>query len=165
LIIVLTDCSLAKIENEMKKFIPPFLTIVVVIMIAVCLIFLSRFTYVYPPIKEYEFPCTVDSLGKKMLDLVKDDRKYNFVIDDIIGDEKTGYNYYAELSINVKGKNYKYILKYFGQINYWHNNRTSTIELTGAYNETDRFGGFKMEDNRMINVVRIFNKEFIEKLN
>lgn len=123
--------------------------------------FVTQFSAVYPPIKEYKFPTNVSGLRLAIIKTLDNHEKFEYQFTDTIGNMDNGFAYYIVLKIKDPQMDNEFTFKFFepkGQTN------MSRIDLIGAFDRINNTGGYKIKENHVPHLVDIFDKEFIDKL-
>lgn len=144
---------------------------ILLIFIGVCIIsglvfllyFASQFSAVYPPIKTYTYKTSASQLEHYITKVVDIDSNLSFRITDITGTEYP-YRYYAELLVKEKKHNYKFNFSYENTNNFWNHNEHLNLNLLGAFDQTNKTGGYLIEEKGVGILIPVFERYFIKKL-
>lgn len=137
---------------------------VVAIIVGACfLYFASQFSATYTPLKKYNYKVSALDLQDVIFNLDKSDPTVDCIITDTVG-VKGDQAYYMHLKKRRRGANYSFYIKYDDKKNFWSDSVNSEIKLNGAFDSEQGVGGYRIENIGVENLIKIFEKEFIDKL-
>ena len=148
----------------MKKYKITASISIIAVVLGIYLLSLTWFVTLYPPLKIYNFPFSIQILEHKMSILFEENDKYNFIITDKTGNYEADNAFYGDLIIKVLDKDYKYNLKYFKSTTSSRTLNMTKIELIGAFDMSKNYGGYKADDSEINKLIAIFHNEFIKKI-
>jgi len=134
---------------------------ILVIGLGSCVYFVSQFSAVYPPIKEYKFQTKSADLRLAIIETLGNPEKFEYKFTDTVGTAQNGFAYYVDLRIKGQQMDYDYTFKYYDKKG---KSGISKIDLIGAFDKISKTGGYKTKDNDVPRLIDIFDKEFMNDL-
>jgi hypothetical protein len=131
--------------------------------IAWLLYFASQVSAVYPSIKSYDYNDVDYSLKQSIEEIVNRDSTLSFKITDVTGYDEP-HKYYASFSVKKGINHYLFKINYETKTKFWGNDKYTDLALIGAYDETNKTGGYFKEDKGVSSMVIIFEEVLIKKL-
>lgn len=152
----------------MNKMTKPRITVLVVGLVIIGLAiwvsyFASHVKEVISPIKDYDFSLTESKLESSILKVIKADTSLTYKVTRIVSD-KDGRKYYLDISYKHNVDNCLYHVYIETKKSLFSPSIQSSLHLTGAFNVANETGGYKIEDIDVQNLVRIFEKMLITKI-
>lgn len=138
-----------------------FSVLAVIVFLIIKMIYsVLQISAVYPPMKEYIFTMNTGELAKKIINVTNDDSNLNYTITDSTGTSKDDLNYYVDIYLKNDSTLYTF--------NFFYNKSgkgQSKINLVGAFDNTHLSGGYQNNSKAMQNLINIFEKKFIDRIN
>lgn len=125
--------------------------------------FVSQFSAVYPPIKQYDFSTNVNDLEKIIIDLVEKEPDFNYSKKDTVGNLENGFAYYMEIEIKNSDCDIIYLIKYCDSKYSNNNKQHSELKLIHTFDRPNNIGGYKIKENGVKGLLEIFDKEILVK--
>lgn len=133
--------------------------IALLFVIGMFIYFTSGVSSLYPPIKEYEYSGNMNQLISGIQDFTSRNSNIIFTITDTVGSSDYKYGLYFEIRIKDNNRNISYELKYEN-----NNRKLSKIKLIGAHDETNKRGGYKINEPEVKALLNYFDSKFLTKL-
>lgn len=143
------------------KYIIILISFLTLVAFAGWIYFVSMFSSVYPPIKDYKFQVSASNLRTAIVKSLENYDRYEYNFTDTVGSEHKGYAFYIIVRIKGQQMDNEYTFKYYSKK--LHPNK-SKIDLISAFDKINKTGGFKLKDPDVKRLVEIFDNEFIDKL-
>ena len=144
-----------------RKYIIILICIIILAVFGGWLYFVSMFSSVYPPIKEYKFKVSASTLRSTMINVLDNLEKYDYNFKDTVGNVSKGYSYYINLKIKGQKMDDRFTFKFYSKK---LQPDISKIDLIGAFDNINKTGGYKLKDPDVKKLVEVFEMEFINKL-
>ncbi|MGY5353597.1 hypothetical protein [Wenyingzhuangia sp. IMCC45467] len=135
--------------------------IILLIVLGSCIYFVSQFSAVYPPIKEYKFQSDLSNIRTAIIKTLDNPEKFEYKFTDVVGNAQNGFVYHVDFKIKGPQMNYDYNISFYNENG---KNEISKIKLIGAFDKINKTGGFKIKDNDVPRLVSIFDSIFIVNL-
>lgn len=145
------------------RFIKGFWTVIGCSFVLV-LFLVSQLSATYDPIKTYNSTLTCEDIREKLLNSFQSDSNLSFKLTDSTGTDTNNLNYYGTVVMKEGTEQYEYHLKYNQHRSYWSKQVRSKISLIGAFDPVRGTGGYQMSDPHVEELVVIFEKKVIERI-
>lgn len=132
---------------------------IIVAVLAWPIYFVSQFSATYPHLKDYTYPLTVRQLEKEIIEVIKSDTSFKYVITDSTG-TNVDRNYYMTIDQNFSDMSLSYHITYSR-----HYFTKSTLGLVGVFDKTNKSGGYLNTDKDVQKLISIFDNQVIDKIN
>jgi len=145
-------------------FILIIIGIIVIFVLGIEIYFVSQFSAVYDPLKEFKFPVNAELLKTKIYEIVKNDSNFSCKNTDTIGSVRKGFTYYLDIRYHYKRNKLAFTVKYKNTKHIFSKKPTSELSLISVSDSMNKIVGYKNENQNIKNLVKIFEDSLVIKL-
>jgi hypothetical protein len=151
------------IFNDMKNGTTIVISAVTLMLVAYFIYFVSNVSSTYAPIKQYEYPGSLNQLISNIHSKALIDSSITFKITDKVGSKENGYATYMNIELESAQGHIEYNIK-CEETTASANSHQTTISLVEAYDKTRNSGGYSKEAKGISPLVAEFELNVIEPL-
>ena len=140
------------------------LTILCALYLTVGIYFASQLSSTYPPLKDYEYSVTARQMENVIFQIAKEDTSYRCQLTDSTGTE-LNRSYYFDITLKTGNANYLFYATLENKDKLWNNANYCNLGLVGAFDKTKNLGGYKNNREEIKNLVDLFEKTLIYRIN
>ncbi len=112
----------------------------------------------YPHLKDYEYPMTTKQLETAIIEVLKTDSGFKYIVTDSTGTMEDR-NYYMTVEHKYHNNSLAYHITY-SNIDKSH----CKLGLVGVFDITNKSGGYRFEDKGVEQLVYTFDKQLVDKI-